>query len=130
MLCSCPSDAMKFLISWLLLFLQLDESLGKQPPHIIFIVSDDLGWNDVGWHNPEVLTPNLNWLANRGLIMDSTYASPTCTPSRNSYMTGMFPIHTQLQQSIHPAQAMYIPLKYTLLSERLKQRGYSTHLVG
>lgn len=131
MICLPLTGGMKWTAVVLLLLLLLNESRGKQrPPHIIFIVSDDLGWNDVGWHNPEVLTPNLNWLANRGLIMESTYALPTCTPSRNSYLTGMFPFHTPLQISINPAQPMYIPLKYTLLSERLKQLGYSTHLVG
>ncbi|CAG5118231.1 unnamed protein product [Candidula unifasciata] len=103
---------------------------GKKPPHIVFIVADDLGWNDVGWHNTDMITPNLNWLASRGVILDSTYAQPSCTPSRNSFMTGFFPYHTELQDVIEPSVPLYLPLKHVLLPQRLKQQGYATHIVG
>ena len=33
--------------------------LSKSPPHIIVIVADDLGWDEVSWHNPAILTPNM-----------------------------------------------------------------------
>ncbi|XP_059170879.1 arylsulfatase B-like [Physella acuta] len=99
------------------------------PPHIVFIVADDLGWNDVSWHNSDLLTPNLERLARNGIILDSSYALPSCTPSRNSYMTGMYPFHTR-PDPIEPPEPYYIPLKFPLLPERLKQLGYSTHMVG
>ncbi|WAR29517.1 ARSB-like protein [Mya arenaria] len=51
-----------------------------KPPHIIFIVADDLGWNDVGWHNDKMFTPNLDKMASRGVILDSSYVQPVCTP--------------------------------------------------
>ncbi|KAK3801544.1 hypothetical protein RRG08_047210 [Elysia crispata] len=101
-----------------------------QPPHIVFIVADDLGWNDVGWHNPEVLTPNLNSLAASGIKLEASYVQPTCTPSRNSLMTGMFPYHTELQQVMDPSTPTFLPLKYPTIAEKLKQLGYSTHMVG
>jgi arylsulfatase A-like enzyme len=39
-----------------------------------------LGWNDVGWHNPEMHTPNLDNLARQGVILDSSYVQQVCTP--------------------------------------------------
>ncbi|XP_052248926.1 arylsulfatase B-like isoform X1 [Dreissena polymorpha] len=68
-----------------------------KPPHIIFIVADDLGWNDVGWHNDAMYTPNLDKLASNGVILNSTYVQPVCSPSRNCFMTGYYPFHTGLQ---------------------------------
>lgn len=38
------------------------------------------GWNDVGWHNEDVITPNLNTLAKEGVILDSSYVTPLCSP--------------------------------------------------
>ncbi len=38
------------------------------------------GWNDVGWHNPSIKTPNLNTLAREGVILNSHYSQPLCTP--------------------------------------------------
>ena len=38
------------------------------------------GWNDVGWHNPAIYTPNLDKLANDGVILNSSYVQPVCTP--------------------------------------------------
>ncbi|KFM73873.1 Arylsulfatase B, partial [Stegodyphus mimosarum] len=49
-------------------------------PHIIFIVADDLGWNDVGWNNPEMQTPHIDELAKNGIIMNQSYVQPICTP--------------------------------------------------
>eukprot|EP00058_Branchiostoma_floridae_P019573 XP_002605063.1 hypothetical protein BRAFLDRAFT_85209 [Branchiostoma floridae] len=50
-------------------------------PNILFIVADDLGWNDVGWHNDDVKTPNLDELAKDGVILNNSYYNPICTPS-------------------------------------------------
>ena len=51
-------------------------------PNIIIVLADDLGWNDVGYHNSEVISPNLDKLANEGVILDRNYAQAVCTPSR------------------------------------------------
>lgn len=39
-----------------------------------------LGWNDVGWHNSKLFTPNLDALARKGVILNQSYVHPVCTP--------------------------------------------------
>ncbi|CAC5404445.1 unnamed protein product [Mytilus coruscus] len=100
-------------------------------PHIIFIVADDLGWNDVGWRNQEIKTPNLDRLAKNGVILNSSYVSPTCTPSRNSILTGVYPFRVGLQHSsLLPQDTRHLSLDTPTLPERLKNLGYSTHMIG
>ncbi|KAK3596805.1 hypothetical protein CHS0354_036645 [Potamilus streckersoni] len=102
-----------------------------RPPHIVLIVADDLGWNDVGWHNPQMYTPNLDKLARNGVILNSSYVQPICTPTRNCLMTGFYPYHTGLQHFVILDDTPgYIPTNFTTLPEKLKQLGYSTHMVG
>jgi len=60
-------------------------------PNIVFFMADDWGYNDVGYHNPEILTPIMDSLANSGLILERNYAQPYCTPSRAAFMTGVYP---------------------------------------
>ena len=56
-------------------------------PHIIFILADDLGYNDVGYHNTKIITPNIDNLAREGIILEQHYAQFQCTPSRSALMT-------------------------------------------
>ncbi len=49
------------------------------------------GWNDVGYHNPEILTPHMNMLAATGVRLERNYVAAVCTPSRAALMTGMYP---------------------------------------
>ena len=60
-------------------------------PNIIIILPDDLGWSDVGYHGSFIKTPNIDKLAETGIRMTHHYVMPTCTPTRVSLMTGLFP---------------------------------------
>ena len=55
------------------------------------------GYNDVSWHNDEILTPNMDKFAREGMILENAYMEPTCTPSRAALMTGYYPMHTGSQ---------------------------------
>lgn len=67
---------------------------GSKLPNILFLLADDFGWYDVGYHNPKIQTPNIDKLAKSGVILDSYYVQPICTPTRGALMTGRYPIHT------------------------------------
>uniref|UniRef100_A0ABM0MH87 Arylsulfatase B-like n=1 Tax=Saccoglossus kowalevskii TaxID=10224 RepID=A0ABM0MH87_SACKO len=103
----------------------------SNPPHIVFILADDLGWNDIGWNNPIIKTPVLDSLAREGVIFNQTYSQPVCTPTRAALMTGYYPFHIGMQQKIITfSQGSGLPLKLKLLPQKLKEVGYITHLVG
>lgn len=74
-----------------------------QPPHIIFILADDLGPGDVGFSGGKIVpTPNIDKIAKEGVVFTQYYsAAPICSPSRCGLITGQFParwnIHSYLQ---------------------------------
>ncbi|KAK7481483.1 hypothetical protein BaRGS_00027245 [Batillaria attramentaria] len=103
----------------------------QQPPHILFIVADDLGWNDVNWRAPDMFTPTLNKFAQNGIILNSSYVLPVCSPSRSAFLSGFFPFHTGLQHGvIGVSKKQFLPEKLTTLPEALKNVGYATHMIG
>src|SRR5215510_15450933 len=70
---------------------------GAPRPHIVYIVADDLGWKDVGFHGSDIKTPNLDKLAQEGARLEQFYVQPMCTPTRAALMTGRYPFRYGLQ---------------------------------
>ena len=103
----------------------------SQQPNIILIVADDLGFNDVPWHNPDIFAPQLASLASSGVILEQSYVQPICTPTRSALMTGRYPIHTGRQHGVlWPEEPSGLFTNLTLLPEYLRGLGYDTHMVG
>src|SRR6185369_15299541 len=62
-------------------------------PNVVFILADDLGWRDTSLYGSKFYeTPNLERLARRGMMFMNAYAaSPLCSPTRSSILTGLYP---------------------------------------
>lgn len=105
------------------------QSRGK--PNIVFIVADDLGWKDVGYHGSDVKTPNINKLAADGARLEQYYSLPMCTPTRAALMTGRYPLRYGLQSGVIPGAGSYsLPTDEYLLPQMLREAGYRTVMSG
>jgi arylsulfatase A-like enzyme len=101
------------------------------PPNIVYIISDDQGWKDVGFHGSDIKTPNIDALAAGGAKLEHFYAQPMCTPTRAALMTGRYPFRYGLQTLVIPSSHTYgLALDEWLLPQALKDAGYDTAIVG
>ena len=104
---------------------------GKRSPNIVYIMADDLGWKDLGFHGSDIHTPVLDVLAKSGMQFDEFYAQPMCTPSRAAFLTGRYPLRYGLQSGVIPSAGGYgLAADEYLLPQLLKDNGYETALVG
>ncbi|XP_002733395.1 arylsulfatase I-like [Saccoglossus kowalevskii] len=104
---------------------------GSRKPHVVFIVADDLGWNDIGYNNPSIFTPTLDKLAREGVILNQSYVLPMCTPDRASLMSGYYAYRVGLQHKVlDHAEPAGLPLNFTLIPQRMKEHGYTTYMLG
>ena len=106
-------------------------STNPAKPNIVYIVADDLGWKDVGFHGSDIKTPNLDRLAASGAKLEQFYAQPMCTPTRAALMTGRYPFRYGLQTAVIPSSHTYgLATDEWLLPQALKEAGYYTAIIG
>lgn len=100
-------------------------------PHVLFILADDLGWKDVGFHGSDIATPNIDKLAETGARLESFYVQPMCTPTRAALMTGRYPMRYGLQTGVILSAGTYgLATDEWLLPQALREAGYATAIVG
>src|SRR5215470_1700136 len=113
--------------------LALTAALGHaaDKPSIVYILADDLGWKDVGFHGSNIKTPNIDKLAAGGTRLEQFYAQPMCTPTRAALMTGRYPLRYGLQTLVIPDAGTYgLATDEWLLPQALKEAGYTTAIIG
>lgn len=103
---------------------------GKSRPHLIFVMADDQGWNNAGFHNPNLLTPHTNALVEEGVRLNRHYVYKFCSPTRCSVLSGRLPIHVNQENSATEQPLAGIPINMTAFPARLREVGYATHQIG
>jgi arylsulfatase A-like enzyme len=107
-----------------------------EPPNVVIIFCDDLGWGDLGCYgNPTIRTPHLDRMASEGQKWTQFYvAAPVCTPSRAALMTGRYPIRNGMTSNkrgvLFPNSGGGLPADEVTLAELLKQHDYATGVFG
>jgi len=125
-------------------------------PNIIFILADDLGWMDTSLYGSKYYrTPNIDRLAARGMMFTDAYAaSPLCSPTRASIMTGKYPCRLGItlpaghlpplpkdqpvlaakaapwMKVICPQSRRFLPPEQYTIGEAFKDAGYATGFIG
>ncbi len=100
-------------------------------PNLVFILSDDQGFADIGYRSAEIKTPHLDALAASGVRLEHFYVQPVCTPTRAALMTGLYPLRLGLQLGvIKPESRHGLPLTARTLPHALREAGYFTALAG
>ena len=117
----------------------------QQKPNVVFILVDDLGWADLGVYGADLhQTPNIDGFAKTAVRFTQAYsASPVCSPTRASIMTGKHPARLHmtvwreaahnppLNRKLIPPRTMdHLPLEEVTLAEVFKSAGYTTAHVG
>jgi len=109
----------------------LPAAAAERPPHILFFLADDLGWNDVGYHGSEIRTPHIDALARSGVRLEQFYVEPTCTATRSALLTGRYPIRQGLQSDVvRPWSDWGLPESERTLPQALGEAGYQPLMVG
>ena len=103
-------------------------------PNIIVILSDDMGYSDIGCYGGEAKTPTLDSLASNGLRFTQFYNTARCCPTRASLLTGLYPhqagIGWMMNDNGHDGYRGELNQQCRTLGEVMRSAGYGTYAVG
>ena len=103
-------------------------------PNIIVILSDDMGYSDIGAFGGEIQTPNIDKLAQGGRVFSQFYNTARCCPSRAALLTGLYPHQAGVGHLIndtgHIGYGDFLTSDSITLAEVLKSAGYGTYMSG
>jgi arylsulfatase A-like enzyme len=107
---------------------------GRKRPNIILIMSDDMGFSDIGCYGSEIDTPNLDGLAAGGLRFTHFHNTARCCPTRASLQTGLYPhqagIGHMMEDTGYPAYRGDLNDRCVTIAEVLRPAGYRTYMTG
>jgi arylsulfatase A-like enzyme len=111
-------------------------ALAQEPakkPNILVIMGDDVGWFNIGAYHRGVMsgkTPNLDKLADQGMMFTDYYAEASCTAGRANFITGELPIRTGMTTVGQPGADVGLPAEASTIATALKSMGYATGQFG
>jgi len=107
---------------------------GAKRPNIVLIMSDDMGYSDLGCYGGELTTPNLDALASDGVRFTQFYNTARCCPTRASLLTGLYPhqagVGHMMEDRGHDGYRGVLNRNSATIAEVLKPAGYRTYMVG
>ncbi|MBM3851626.1 MAG: arylsulfatase [Verrucomicrobia bacterium] len=103
-------------------------------PNVVLIMSDDMGYSDLGCYGGEIPTPHLDALATGGLRFTQFYNAARCCPTRASLLTGLYPHQAGIGHMVEdlgtPAYQGELNRRSVTIAEVLKPAGYRCYLTG
>ena len=111
----------------------LSTALMAKPPNILVIMSDDVGWQNVSAYSHGVMgydTPNIDRIAQEGVMFTDHYAQPSSTAGRAAFITGQYPIRSGMTTVGRPGSPLGIKAATPTLAEVLKPLGYMNGQFG
>lgn len=100
-------------------------------PNVILIYADDLGYGDIGPYGSPIRTPNLDGMAREGVLLRQfCSASPVCSPSRASLLTGRYPVRAGVPRVLGPSDTTGLGESEVTMARMLEANGYRTACVG
>jgi arylsulfatase len=127
-------ELMNTLRTALTLALACTAAFGADKPNVVIMISDDVGWGDLGSYMGGGVrgapTPNLDRMAAEGLRLSSFYAQPFCTPTRASLITGRLPVRAGFAFPLFPGLPMGLVPDEITIAELLEPAGYHSAVIG
>jgi arylsulfatase A-like enzyme len=126
----------RILLATAILFfvVRADSSAAPARPNIIVILSDDMGFSDLGCYGGEIKTPNLDALAQGGLRFTQFYNTARCCPTRASLLTGLYPhqagVGHMMNDRGHDGYRGDLNRSCVTIAEALHPAGYRNYAVG
>src|SRR3954447_9948885 len=122
-----PGKGLALLLGMISLLLTTSARGADSRPNIVLILSDDMGFADIGAHGcRDIPTPNIDRLAAEGVRFTDAYANGSfCTPTRAALLGGRYQQRYGVEDLTRP-----LPLAAVTLPARLKAAGYATGMVG
>lgn len=109
-------------------------AVAAERPNIVVILSDDMGFSDLGCYGGEIATPNLDALAANGLRFTQFYNTARCCPTRASLLTGLYPHQAGVGHMMadlgHDGYRGDLNRTCRTIAEALRPAGYRSYAVG
>ncbi|ANQ52446.1 arylsulfatase [Flammeovirga sp. MY04] len=114
---------------------ETQDTTANKPPNIVLIMADDMGFSDLGFMGSGIQTPNIDFLADNGMVFNNFYNAGRCCPTRASLMTGLYAHNADLGWMTasdfgRPGYRGAISDESITLAQMLKGAGYENYMTG
>ena len=111
------------------------QTASKKRPNVLVILTDDMGFSDIGCFGSEIRTPNIDRLGKNGLLFNHFYNTARCSPSRAALLTGLYPHQAGMgylstENFPEPGYVDDLSKNAVTMAEVFQQAGYATYMTG